>query len=143
MAASNVRDFIERWSASGAAERASYQLFLTELCDVIGVEHPRPATEFPHENSYVFEKRIPSAHGTANFIDLYKRDCFVLEAKQGSAEAEDGEAPFSEAAPSRAVACKPLLGGSACNRLTRTCVDHTHIWVFSAIHVNPNIRVLE
>jgi hypothetical protein len=28
--------FIARWRSSGAAERANYQLFLSELCDVLG-----------------------------------------------------------------------------------------------------------
>ena len=34
------KTFIDRWKNSGAAERANYQLFLSELCDVLGV--PRP-----------------------------------------------------------------------------------------------------
>ena len=37
-----VVNFIARWQASGAAERANYQLFLTELCDVLGVANPEP-----------------------------------------------------------------------------------------------------
>jgi len=77
--------FITRWAASGAAERANYQLFLSELCDLLGVERPRPATDDPSANAYVFEKPVPLAHGTTGFIDLYRRGCFVLEAKQGSA----------------------------------------------------------
>ncbi|MBK7218473.1 MAG: class I SAM-dependent DNA methyltransferase [Candidatus Promineofilum sp.] len=77
--------FITRWAASGAAERANYQLFLSELCDLLGVERPRPATADPAANAYVFEKPVPLAHGTTGFIDLYRRGCFVLEAKQGSA----------------------------------------------------------
>ncbi|MCB0032999.1 MAG: hypothetical protein KDE51_03180 [Anaerolineales bacterium] len=36
-----VEAFIERWEASAGAERANYQLFLSELCDIIGVERPR------------------------------------------------------------------------------------------------------
>ncbi|HXQ16543.1 MAG TPA: hypothetical protein VN814_18155 [Caulobacteraceae bacterium] len=37
----NVEDFIVRWTArEGGAERANYQGFLAELCDVLGV--PRP-----------------------------------------------------------------------------------------------------
>ena len=94
----NTQIFIERWAASGAAERANHQLFITELCGIIGVAHPQPASENPHENAYVFEKRVPSAHGTTNFIDLYKRNCFVLEAKQGSNKQKKGQPVFSEAA---------------------------------------------
>ena len=36
------------------------------------------------QNAYVFEKPVPLPHGTTGRIDLYKRGCFVLEAKQGS-----------------------------------------------------------
>lgn len=37
--------FIARWSHVGAAERANYALFLTELCDVLGVPRPDPAAD--------------------------------------------------------------------------------------------------
>ena len=94
----DIQAFIDRWRASGAAERANYQLFLTELCDIIGVEHPRPASDSPSENAYVFEKSVPSPHGTTHFIDLYKRGCFVLEAKQGSDKGKADPPAFSEAA---------------------------------------------
>ena len=36
----DTADFIRRWESSGAAKRANYQLFLSELCDLLGV--PRP-----------------------------------------------------------------------------------------------------
>ncbi len=94
----DIQAFIDRWRASGAAERANYQLFLAELCDIIGVEHPRPASDMPSENAYVFEKSVPSPHGTTHFIDLYKRGCFVLEAKQGSDKEKADSSVFSEAA---------------------------------------------
>jgi hypothetical protein len=29
--------FVKRWSTSGGSERANYALFLTELCDLLGV----------------------------------------------------------------------------------------------------------
>lgn len=95
---SDIQSFIDRWRASGAAERANYQLFLCDLCEILGVEVPQPKTENPHEDTYVFEKDVPSPHGTTNFIDLYKRDCFVLEAKQGSDKPADDPAVLSEAA---------------------------------------------
>lgn len=38
----NVEDFICRWTdREGGAERANYQMFLSELCDVIGVVHQK------------------------------------------------------------------------------------------------------
>ncbi|MCB0770426.1 MAG: hypothetical protein KDC00_08475, partial [Flavobacteriales bacterium] len=79
-----IQAFITKWEASGAAERANAQLFIAELCDVIGVEHPQPKTPDEHANAYVFEKTIPSVTDTINFIDCYKRGHFVLETKQGA-----------------------------------------------------------
>ncbi len=101
----DIQAFIDRWQASGAAERANYQLFLAELCDLIAVEHPHPKKPQEPENVYVFEKAVPSPHGTTNFIDLYKRGCFVLEAKQGSDQADDKPA-FSAAALQQKKAAK-------------------------------------
>ena len=78
--------FIERWKASGASERANYQLFLSELCDVLDVPRPEPARPEEEHNHYVFEKSVTFRHNdgttTIGRIDLYKRGCFVLEAKQ-------------------------------------------------------------
>ena len=37
----DVDHFIARWTArEGGAERANYQVFLAELCDVLGVARP-------------------------------------------------------------------------------------------------------
>ncbi len=79
--------FIARWQGQeGGQERANYALFLSELCDVLGVNRPAPAAATTQENDYVFERVVKrqseegaSGHGR---IDLYKRNCFVLEAKQ-------------------------------------------------------------
>lgn len=89
-----LQAFLTKWELSGASERANAQSFLKELCDVLEVPQPDPSTADQAANAYVFEKVVPSAEGTANFIDLYKRGCFVLETKQG-VDASDGEAPLS------------------------------------------------
>ena len=39
-----LQDFIARWSASAAAERANKDLFPTELCDELRVVGPEPTT---------------------------------------------------------------------------------------------------
>lgn len=57
---SSVDAFIRRWAASGAAERANYQLFLSELCDEIGVPLPEPQAVDDAQNGYVFEKAVQS-----------------------------------------------------------------------------------
>ncbi|MEZ4790646.1 MAG: type IIL restriction-modification enzyme MmeI [Flavobacteriales bacterium] len=97
-----LQAFITKWELSGAAERANAQLFLAELCDVLEVQRPQPKTPTEADNAYVFEKPVPSTSGTTNFIDLYKRGCFVLETKQG-VDAVDGadDAPLSAAGEQR------------------------------------------
>jgi hypothetical protein len=82
MTSASTEQFINRWQDSGASERANYQLFLSELCDVLDVPRPQPAKPNNEENAYVFERVVTFPHGRKGFIDLYKRGCFVLEAKQ-------------------------------------------------------------
>lgn len=82
-----VDAFIARWQRNeGGAERANYALFLTELCDLLGLSHPDPADASHANNDYVFERAVTFreagdriGHGR---IDLYKRGSFLLEAKQ-------------------------------------------------------------
>jgi hypothetical protein len=79
-----IKAFIDRWMPSGARERGN-SMFLTELCELLGVPRPDPAS--PTSNDYVFERpvKFTQADGTTRDgrIDLYKRGCFVLEGKQG------------------------------------------------------------
>jgi hypothetical protein len=82
-----VETFIARWlGREGGQERANYAVFLVELCDVLGLPHPDPAGATTENNDYVFERAVRESHpdGTVSVrrIDLYKRGCFVLEAKQ-------------------------------------------------------------
>ncbi|OYW30460.1 MAG: restriction endonuclease subunit M, partial [Caulobacter sp. 12-67-6] len=93
----NVEDFITRWTArEGGAERANYQMFLSELCDVLGVPRPDPAGAARDLNDYVFERAVSSTTldgASAKRIDLYKRAAFVLEAKQTHAPGAKKAAP--------------------------------------------------
>ncbi len=50
--------FIQRWQNSAAAERANYQLFLSELCDYLEVPRPNPAVADGRDNKYVFERPV-------------------------------------------------------------------------------------
>jgi len=78
--------FIARWSAATGSELANAQSFVRELCDLLGVEPPHPATDDPAANAYVFERAIafqnPDGSTSPGRIDLYKRECFVLESKK-------------------------------------------------------------
>jgi hypothetical protein len=78
--------FINRWSLASGSERANHQLFVTELCELLGTPKPDPARDDTRDNAYVFERRVQFAHGDGTqsngFIDCYQRGCFVLEAKK-------------------------------------------------------------
>ena len=88
-----IADFVARWGRSSGSERSNYQLFLTELCDVLGVERPEPAVADGSANAYVFEKAITfdnrdGTHST-KYADLYRRGCFICETKQGVESQQD------------------------------------------------------
>jgi hypothetical protein len=99
----DVDTFIERWSqARGGAERANYQMFLTELCEALGLPRPDPASDDTRTNDYVFERGVKrrESEGLASTlrIDLYKRGCFILEAKQSrAAHRDDGQGTLFKA----------------------------------------------
>lgn len=99
----DVDTFIERWSqARGGAERANYQMFLTELCEALGLPRPDPASDDTRTNDYVFERGVKrrDSEGLASTlrIDLYKRGCFILEAKQSrAAHRDDGQGTLFKA----------------------------------------------
>ncbi|MBK8082805.1 MAG: class I SAM-dependent DNA methyltransferase [Devosia sp.] len=84
----DIEQFIARWQGrEGGAERANYALFLTELCDVLDVPRPDPASAAHEHNDYVFERAVIRRTGGERLggnkrIDLYKKNCFILEAKQ-------------------------------------------------------------
>ena len=78
-----AEEFIDRWRGSGGAERANYAIFLAGLCDLIGVEGPRPAPS-DYSLEYPVTFRHPEGTSSTGRIDLYKKDCFVLEAKQST-----------------------------------------------------------
>ena len=81
-----VEAFIARWRRSEGAERAAYAQFLSEFCLLIGVEPPHPPTSDASAVTYRFEYPVAFQHETGpnatGRIDLYRRGCFVLEAKQ-------------------------------------------------------------
>ncbi len=84
----DIEAFITRWRKSGGAEMANFQPFAKELCALLGLPEPDPAQETVETNDYVFERRVDYKFddGTTarRRIDLYKRDCFVMEGKQSA-----------------------------------------------------------
>ena len=92
----DLQPFIDRWKASGASEKANFQSFIHELCERLDLPRPDPATDQTARNDYTFERLVTfdegEGHTSTGFIDLYRRDCFVMEAKQGSDPREKTEA---------------------------------------------------
>jgi SAM-dependent methyltransferase len=123
IARETVDAFIARWEKSGGAERSNTQSFLNELCDLLGLTHPDPVAEANHLNDYVYERSVTrnhsDGHTSTRFIDLYKRGCFVLEAKQS---AKTGKA---KADPAQ----RELHGMEAGDRKLGTAKRGTNAWV--------------
>lgn len=92
--------FIERWRRNeGGAERANFPLFLTELCALLDLPQPDPADATHERNDYVFERDVTIVDDdgkvTHRRIDLYRRGCFVLEAKQSRIKGGAKEVPLA------------------------------------------------
>jgi hypothetical protein len=118
--------FVERWKRSEAAERANYVLFLSELCDFLGLPRPEPTQAEEHQNTYVFEKTVDFknldgsvAHGR---IDLYRRSHFVIEAKQGS------NAPAFSTGSERTSSQQTSITPRSSRQRRGTAVRGTHGW---------------
>lgn len=80
-------EFIDHWKVSGGAELANSQLFLSQLCRLLGVDEPDASGDDESRNKYVFEKAVKFNNGDGTTsdgrVDLYRKGCFVLESKQG------------------------------------------------------------
>jgi hypothetical protein len=117
MPSQSIQDFITRWKESAAAERANYQLFLSELCDVLEVARPQPTQADDEQNAYVFERAVTfhniDGSTSTGRIDLYKRGCFVLEAKQGSDQGQSAASVSSSALESPGVKGRKGRRGTA------------------------------
>ncbi len=82
-----VDEFIERWTASGGNEMANFQSFAAELLQLLELEPVKVADAEGQNNDYRFERPVTFTHTgreRRGRIDLYRKGCFVLEAKQGS-----------------------------------------------------------
>lgn len=76
-----LRALAEKWANVPAGERANYQIYLADLADALGVARPQP-----RGSGYEFEYPLPTMDRNTgkekkNFVDLYRVDYFVLEAK--------------------------------------------------------------
>ncbi len=81
-----VTEFVARWKGNTGSERANFQSFMRELCELLDLPLPDPGKAENDHNGYVFERFIAPQRADSTtekrYIDLYRRDCFVLEGKQ-------------------------------------------------------------
>ncbi len=99
--------FIEHWSKAEANERANSQSFLIGLTHLLGV--PQPSNSHFDGYSFEYPVKVPGAE-TTNFLDLYRRGCFVLESKQFTAQKEEQSTLQLTALKAGAVADKKKSG---------------------------------
>lgn len=78
-----VREFVEKWQGKTGSEEANFQPFFGELCAALGVEPPGLKTD--GDDDYCYEKPVkmvlPSGRAKTGKIDVFKKGCFLLEAK--------------------------------------------------------------
>lgn len=102
---------LKKWlGKAGGAERANYQMFLGDFCRALGLPGPEPAGAGVL-GDYQYEGPVKAAvllgKGTGR-IDLYKRDSFILEAKQS--QLKPGEQLPLDVPAAAPVALHDLLG---------------------------------
>lgn len=77
----DIETFIQRWStARGGAERANYQMFLTELCEALDLPRPDPASDDTRTNDYVFERGVKrrESEGTASTLRIDPSKLYMM-----------------------------------------------------------------
>ena len=113
----DAEQFIAKWQPSGGNERANTQLFINDLCALLGVASPQPTLSDTLANDYVFERHVIKTEidGTTSngWIDCYKRDSFILEAKQGSG------ADIAAVEAGRGESLRDFFGQTAAERYKR------------------------
>ena len=81
-----VTEIVARWKGNAGSERANFQSFMRELCELLALPLPDPGKAENDHNAYVFERFIAPQRADSTtekrYIELYRGDCFVLEGKQ-------------------------------------------------------------
>ena len=92
-----IDDVIERWSGlPGGAERKNFAPFIYDLIDALGLPRPGPGVAGKlgdHEFEGTVQGGSAKQTGAGGSADLYKRGCFVMEAKQSWLPPREQRAP--------------------------------------------------
>lgn len=75
----NVSEFLEKWSRSEIREKAGFQSYFNDLCDL--VHHPKPTEADTQEAFFVFEKKCTKLTGKIGFADVWYSGHFAWEQK--------------------------------------------------------------
>ncbi len=70
-------EFIQKWQGSILNERQSYQAHFADLCALVGVASPSPATA----DSYCFERGVAKTGSRHGWADVWMCGCFGFEYK--------------------------------------------------------------
>ncbi|MDD4977315.1 MAG: class I SAM-dependent DNA methyltransferase [Gallionella sp.] len=71
------QQFIQKWQGNTLKERASYQLHFIDLCALVGVSTPEPATA----ETYCFERGATRTGAGQGWADVWKQGYFAFEYK--------------------------------------------------------------
>lgn len=131
-----ISAFIGKWQGvTGGAERANYGQFINDLCRTLGIEPPGVA-EGGVLGNYQFEGPVQGggAGGNTGAIDLYKRGCFILEAKQSKlSEADKKQAELFDVAQSAPAS----PAGARYDRLMRDALAQAKRYVVNLPSSHP------
>jgi len=102
-----VEELISKWQGTpGGAEKKNFPLFIGDLCKVLGVPPPNEPAAGGVLGSYEYEAPVPKGSfrslDAGGAVDLYKRGCFIMEAKQSYLKPEQVGLDLDEDARPRA-----------------------------------------
>ena len=82
-----VSEFINKWGNANLKERAAFQSYFNDLCELVG--HAAPVNADPEGKAFTFEKFVIKAVGGIGFVDVIYKGKFIWEHKSKGEDLED------------------------------------------------------